>query len=40
MIDEVISDQGGDLYKKINKEEPIKELVFKLLYENYQKTLN
>tara|TARA_A100001035_G_scaffold249555_1_gene220305 strand:+ start:58 stop:843 length:786 start_codon:yes stop_codon:yes gene_type:complete len=40
MIDEVISDQGGDLYKKINKEESIKELVFKLLYENYQKTLN
>ena len=40
MIDEVISEKGGDLYKKIDKEESVKELVFKLLYENYQKTLD
>ena len=40
ILDDVINDMGGDLYKKITKDQPTKDLVFKLLFENYQKTLN
>ena len=40
ILDDVINDIGGDLYKKITKDQPTKDLVFKLLFENYQKTLN
>ena len=40
ILDDVINDMGGDLYKKITKDQPTKDLVFKLLFDNYQKTLN
>ena len=36
----VINDKGGNLYEKISGDEPVKNFIFKLLFENYQKTLN
>ena len=40
IIDDVINDKGGNLYEKISGDEPVKNFIFKLLFENYQKTLN
>ena len=40
IIDDVINDQGGNLYEKISGDEPVKNFIFKLLYENYQKSMS
>ena len=40
ILDDVINDMGGDLYKKITKDQQTKDIIFKLLFENFQKTLN
>ena len=40
IIDDVINEEGGNLYEKISGDKPVKDFIFKLLFENYQKTLN
>ena len=40
IIDDIDNDSTKELYKKITKDPPTKDFVFKLLFENYQKTLN
>ena len=40
IIDDVINEKGGNLYEKISGDKPVKDFIFKLLFENYQKTLN
>ena len=38
IIDDI--ENSAELYKKISNDEPVKNFIFKLLFENYQKTLN
>ena len=38
IIDDI--ENSAELYKKISGDEPVKNFIFKLLFENYQKTLN
>ena len=40
IIDDVINDEGGNLYEKISGDKPVKDFIFKLLYENYQKNMS
>ena len=40
IIDDIENENTKKLYKKIAKDQPTKDLVFKLLFENYQKNLN
>ena len=38
IIDDI--ENSAELYKKISGDEPVKNFIFKLLYENYQKSMS
>ena len=38
IIDDI--ENSSELYKKISGDEPVKNFIFKLLYENYQKSMS
>ena len=40
IIDDIDNESTKELYKKITKDQPTKDFVLRLLFENYQKTLN